>query len=180
MRLEAKAPSAGAAAGAARDLDPRTQMRMRREQLLKGSTRTFVLPGYDVDNEELGGWQIVARYRRLGFKKLQEIFTTSAVAEDVVAVNVQFLVEACEEIFYRDHDGLHPLVSGHKTRYTVNLETSESLGTFLGVDHLPSMREQLVAAFGENELAVNDHSGDVHRWMISLNADDGQTAVGES
>jgi hypothetical protein len=167
------------AAGDTHALTPRERLRASRQRLADGSTRLFVLPGYE-NNPELGG-QLVARYRRLGFEELTAAFNRQGDGEvDVVAMNAQFLVDSCEEIMIRESDGtLTPLVDGHKTTYTVDLQTGQSLGTLMGVDNLPTIRDQLVAEFGGNELAVNEHSGDVHRWMVSANAVDAETALGE-
>lgn len=183
LPIERKTP-AGAAGAAAQDngaAGVRARLRAARERLAQGSTRLFVLPGYDTDNPELAGGQLVARYRRLTFEDLQKAFQGIREGSDVVAANAQFLVDACEEILYRDPDGqLHELVEGAATTYTINLQTHQSLATVLGVEHEPTARDQLVAAFGGNELAVNEHSGLVHAWMTSANHADAETALGES
>lgn len=168
-------PKGGAADDAGGD-DFRARLRKRREHLAKGSTKLFVLPFYDESNEALGG-QLLARYRRLSFDEITAVFNGG---EDIVAMNAQFLINACDELLFHDESGYHPLVPGHKTTYTINLETEESLATILGVEHLPSAKDQLIAAFGESEFALNDHSGEVHRWMISANASDGEQALGEA
>jgi hypothetical protein len=176
IRQKAPAGAAGEAPASVRD-----RLRARREQLAKGSTRLFVLPGYE-ENTVLGG-QLVARYRRMTFEELTKAVPESGFGDavDVVAKNAQFLVDACDEILIRETDGtLTQLVEGHKTTYTVNLETGESLGTLMGVENLPTIRAQLVAEFGDNELALNEHSFDVHRWMVSANDADGDTALGEA
>lgn len=180
MSLNLEPKGGGAAARAIESGDFRARLRARREALAKDSTRVFVLPGYDVDNPEMGGWQLVARYRRLTIDERAEIFTAERINKDVVAANTQFLVEACDEILYRDEHGLHPLVEGHKTTYALDTASGQSLGTILGLDDLPSVRDQIVAAFGENELAVGDHSGEVDRWMVSANDADGDQALGEA
>lgn len=166
--------------------DPRARLRAARERLAKASTKLFVLPGYDDSNPELGGAQLVARYRRLTVEELAKAFGSDRLQRhredgklDSVAVNAQFLVDACDEIMLREPDGqFTPLVDGAKTTYTVNLETSESLGTFLGIEHLPSIRAQLVAAFGDNEIALNDHSEAVVDWMKYANQAD-EDSLGE-
>lgn len=169
-------PKVGAVEGADAGLDFRSRLRRRREQLTNGSTKLFVLPFYDTDNEELGG-QLLARYRRLSLEESLKILNGDG---DIIDRNAQFLIDACDEIVFRDADGYHPLVPGHKTTYTINLETGQSLATILGVEHLDSAREQMVAAFGESEFALSDHSGEVHRWMVSQNASDGEQALGEA
>lgn len=168
-----------ASEGAAGEQGPsvRDRLRARQRELAAGKTRLFVLPGYDQPDGPLGG-QLVARYRRMTFDEITRQRANGT--DDVVAYNAQFLVDACDEILIREPDGtITPLVEGHKTTYTVNLDTGESLGTLLGLEHLASIREQMVAAFGENELALNEHSGDVHAWMVRANDLDAEMAVGE-
>lgn len=184
LNITRKVPE-GAAGQAERPRSARDRLRARREKLAAGSTRLFVLPGYDGANEELGG-QLVARYRRMLFDEITEAFRHDRWVDkngkvDIVAANAQFLVDACVDIFIREPDGtVTPLVDGHPTTYTINLESGESLATILGVEHLPDVRAQLVAAFGDNELALNEHSGEVHQWMVAANDEDGETALGES
>jgi hypothetical protein len=176
---------AGAAGDHEQPTSVRDRLRSRRGQLAKGSTRLFVVPGYDDESGPLGG-QLVVRYRRMLFDELTDAFRRDRWIDenghvDTVAANVQFLVDSCDEILIREPDGtLTPLVEGHKTTYTVNLDTGESLGTVMGVDDLPTIRAQLVAEFGDNELTLNDHSGEVHRWMVSANDLDAETALGEA
>lgn len=168
-------PPEGAAGDQA--LSVRDRLRARQQQLARDSTRLFVLPGYDQPDGPLGG-QLLARYRRMTFDEITR--QRAQGTDDVVAYNTQFLVDACDEILLREPDGtLVPLVEGHKTTYTVNLDSGESLGTLLGFEHLPTAREQIVAAFGENELAVNMHAGEVHDWMTRANDADAEMAVGE-
>jgi hypothetical protein len=156
----------------------RVRLRARQQQLARDSTRLFVLPGYDDTNGALGG-QLLVRYRRMTFDEITRQRANGT--DDTVAYNTQFLVDACDDIMIREPDGsLTPLVEGHKTTYTVNLDTGESLGTVLGFEHLTSAREQIVAAFGENELAVNIHAGEVHDWMTRANDADAETALGET
>jgi hypothetical protein len=181
LPIREKAPAGAAAAAAAPD-DLRTRLRRHRAKLAADSTKLFVLPGYDKDNPELGG-ELLARYRRMGFEELAEAFKgvgESSEPGKIVTANAQFLIDCCDEILFRDHSGLRPLVPGAKTTFTINLDTSESLATFLGIENRPTARDQLVEVFGGNELTVNQHSGDVHRWMISANRADAQAALGEA
>lgn len=161
------------------------RLRARQQQLSQGSRRSFVLPGYDSGNEALGG-ELVAYYRRMTFDELEAVFavdrwTDDAGKYDVVAANAQFLSDACEDLEIHEPDGTRtPLIEGHATTYVINLASGQSLATLLGVDHLPSLRAQMVEAFGKNELALNEHSGVVHRWMVSANSADQEKALGEA
>lgn len=177
-------PTEGAAGQQEQGQSPRERLRAHRQALASTSTKTFVLPGYDADNGPLGG-ELLVRYRRMLVEELTEAFTRERWVDgegkyDTVAANAQFLVDACEDITIREPDGsITPLVEGHETTYTVNLETGQSLGTIMGVEHLPSIREQLVAEFGDNEIALNEHSRVVHLWMTSANTADLEKALGE-
>lgn len=178
----------GAAAEHEPPQDTRSKLRAARTRLARNSTRRFVLPGYDDSNPELGGAQLVIRYKRMTVEELDAAFGDARLKQhrgddgkvDSVAINAQFLVDACDEILLLEPDGetLTALVPGHKTTYTVNLDTNESLGTFLGIEELPSIRAQLVAAFGDNEIALNDHSAVVVNWMRAANTAD-EDSLGE-
>jgi len=184
LNLGPKGPQGGAAANAAQPGDYRARLRAAREQLAKGSTKRFVLPGYDADNPVLGG-ALIVRYRRLLADELTEAFRYDRWADesgkmDFVAANAQFLIDACVDMTIRDDQGDHPLVPGHETTYTINLDSGESLASIMGVDHITEARDQLVAIFGDNELVLNEHSEEVHRWMVSANSADGDQALGEA
>lgn len=167
--------------------DPRARVRAAREGLAKASTKRFVIPGYDETNTALGGARLVARYRRMLVEELDEAFGVERLNQhrgddgkvDTVAVNAQFLADACEEITLHEPDGMVlPLVDGARITYKFDLATGESLGTFLGIEQLPSLRAQMVAAFGDNEIALNDHSKAVVDWMQSANTAD-EDSLGE-
>lgn len=184
LNLQPKAATAGAAGSAARPTDFRARLKAAREQLAKGSTHRFVLPGYDADNPVLGG-ELIVRYRRLLADELTEAFrydrwTDETGKMDVVAANAQFLIDACIDMELRDADGAQPLTDGYATTFTVNLESGESLATIMGLDEIREARDQMVAIFGDNELALNEHSDEVHRWMVSANSADGDQALGEA
>lgn len=179
LDLHPKTPSGGAAEADEAQRDPRVRLRARQAKLKKGSSRLFVLPGYDADNPEMDGVQLVARYNRLTDAEIREVLAPGQVEEDLTAANAQFLIEACDEILYRDKHGLHQPVEGHKTKFELNLESGESFGTLVGVDDQPSIRAQMVEGFGGNDLLLNSHSGDVHRWMVDANAADNEQALGE-
>lgn len=171
LPIEPKDP--GGAATAAEDAgeDIVARIRRRHQQMAAASTRLFDLPGYN--------GEVVARYKRLTYEQLRKVlFQTDA---DVVGKNAQFLIDACDEILFREDDGtLTPVVAGCKTTFEFNLESRHSFATVLGIEHIDTLHGQVVEAFAGNELALNDHAGQVHAWMVAANALDEETVAGEA
>lgn len=147
------------------------RLRRRREQLAQRTTEVFDVPGY--------GGELVCRYRRLTYDELRKVLFEGDAT--VVARNAQFLIAACEELLFRDDDGtLRPVREAGRVTYAQPLDiTGQRLAEVLGFEE-DLVADEVLTAFGGNELAMNEHAGEVHQWMVSANESDDETLVGES
>lgn len=150
--LDNDAPPVLAGGAAAEPEGGLAAIRRAREHLTATRTEDFDIPGY--------GGLLVCRYQRLSFDEYNEALF--GAEGSIVERNAQFLIAACEQFLARDDDGqLRPIVAGAITRYG-------DLEPVLDIEAESTRRIVIDGVFGGNELALNDHSDDVNRWMRTV------------
>lgn len=143
-------PIPGAATAGAELDNPFEALRRQRARLAESNTEVFPLPGYD---------DLFARYKRLGLKETREITNDFATPE--IERDAQFLIASCEEI-WREVDEQHIHVS-----YGYDDDLAVALGIRV-IDHdMGAARQVVLGTFGYHEHLVDEHSGEVYRWMVS-------------
>jgi hypothetical protein len=161
LPLEPVQPPGGAASGAA---DPLTLIRRRQQQLAANDTEVFEIAEY--------GGDLAIRYRRLPLAQYRETLLGSAGSE--WERYAQFLIEACDELLRRDPDGdLVPLVDGRKT-------TFNDVGQALGFPDDNTVRQDVLAVWGGNDIRLVAHGDEVAAWMRSAQDAADQEVVGGS
>ncbi|HWT23167.1 MAG TPA: hypothetical protein VN213_06645 [Solirubrobacteraceae bacterium] len=142
-------------------------IRARHHQLEADDAQTelFDVPGYR--------GQLVARYRRLTF---DEVAGLREHATTVVEYNADLLTLACEELLLCDeHGNLQRPSDDGPVRY--DRQWARVLG--IQLDEKDGAREVLRRTIALGDHAVNDHSGEVYRWMRTGDAPE-RRLLGES
>lgn len=161
-------PAGGAITQAEDRLDPLASIRRKQQALQHARTQDFDLPGY--------GGELVIRYRRLGVQEFRQAIWGSAETE--IDANLQFLIDACDGIYRRREDGtLHPLWPDDVEHRPTVAPRYGDMDDLLGMEH-DTVRASVLALFGGNELAVNDHSGRVEEWMRTVQAEEDASLTG--
>ena len=124
----------------------------------RNQTETFDIPGTNV----------AVRYHRLSQEDTLKAVTSEGSEWER---NAQFLIDACQEILYRNPAGdLEPVKPGVKTTFAWTPE-STPLHTVLGRDDITDIRQSVLRLFQGAERVLILHAGQVDAWMDRLHAE---------
>lgn len=159
--LEHKPTAAPAAPGA---LD---ELRAIYTAIDTGEDQTEV---FDVD-----GTNVAIRYRRLGVDRSREIFAGGTEAEAAP----QFLIDACDEILYRDPEtgDLAPILPGERVTFDFRPGESIPLHQALGIEET-DIRRSVLRLFKGAERVMVLHARQVDAWMDTLRSSARETFQG--
>jgi hypothetical protein len=161
-------PASGAVTQAEDHFDPLASIRRKQQALQQAKTEDFDLPGY--------GGELVVRYRRLGLDGYRKALIGSGDTE--LDANLQFLIDACDGIYRRRDDGsLYSLWPDDVEHRPTEAPRYGDMDDLLGLEH-DTVRRSVLALFGDNELVLTEHSGQVEAWMRSLKATEDRQAAG--
>jgi hypothetical protein len=166
--------------------DPFAAARRQREANAQDQTRDFVVPGYerlvfgtDEAGDDVTG-QLIARYVRLHVDQYNDDIAAAHVAEDGVAANAQFLIDALVGdgggLFYRVDGRLVDIIPGERVGWH---DMAERVAPDL--PETASATDQLIlGVFTGNTIFVKDHAAEVARWMEEGHAAAQRAAAGGS
>lgn len=153
-------------------------LRRRRQALASETTTDLDIPGY--------GGELFARYHLIDGKQLNAIATKVQKTEREASARALFasidvLIAACDGLYIRDHGvekGVHE-VMGEDTPVRYDQRLAEFLQYEGALGANPTARGVVLGLFGNNELAILTHSGNLQRWMMGLEAQNDEEFLGE-
>jgi len=147
------------------------RMRRQRKAVADEEFHDLDLPGYH--------GELFCRYRLLDSTELNEINRKVRARirnrnEQILAITLDNLIEACDEIWARDNGREMPLrehedFQGNRdmpVKYDLAFAQFLNFASELGDS--PSARGVLLAVFGGNDIAVQAHGAQLARWMMKM------------
>lgn len=164
LNLEHKPANGTVPTGGALD-----ELRAVYEAIDTGDDQTEVFP--------VPSTNIEIRYRRLTIEKTREVLSLNGTEAERHA---QFLIDACDEILYRNPDTgeLAPIVEGVKVTFDYRPEDGTTpLHQVLGHE-VTDVRESVLRLFKGADRVMVLHARDVDAWMDTLHAESSEAFAG--
>jgi hypothetical protein len=152
----------------------RDRVKQQREEVAADKWHDIDVPGYNGD--------LFVRYRLLSGDDIDEINqrvrqTVKGRSEQLLAVTLDNLIAACDEVWVRDEGRELPLRE-HET-YTgphdLPVKFDAALADYLEFTNElpdpPTARSVLLALFGGNDLAISAHGARLIQWMMKAGRD---------
>jgi hypothetical protein len=151
-------------------------LRAKHRELRESKTLDLPIPGYDGD--------LVARYRLLTMKELENIGNrvqkqVKNQGDRVLRASLDAIIVACEGMYYNRDGRLVPL-SESISKDEPMIKYDDRLIEFLALElreddplepTLGPARKTVLAVFGENDIAILDHSRAIGQWSSDTSRD---------